>query len=140
MANRTIRTPQKRAKFLEVLAEGWSVQKAAAAAGMGRSAAFAWKREDHEFAAAWEAAYEDGTDHLEDVAQSRAEGASDTLLIFLLKGRRPNKYRERIEHTGKDGGPIETKSEIELGRRVAFVLTKAMRERLAAEPESDNGS
>ena len=45
-----------------------------------------------------------------------------------------------IEHTGKDGGPIETKSEIELGRRVAFVLTKAMRDRLAAEPESDNGS
>ena len=33
---------------------------------------------------------------------------SDTLLIFLLKGMRPSKFREnhKIEHTGKDGGPI----------------------------------
>ena len=28
---------------------------------------------------------------------------SDTLLIFLLKGRLPEKYRERYEHTGKNG-------------------------------------
>lgn len=31
---------------------------------------------------------------------------SDTLLIFLLKGRKPEMYRERFEHTGKNGGPI----------------------------------
>ena len=31
---------------------------------------------------------------------------SDTLLIFLLKGLRPQKYRERYEHTGANGGPI----------------------------------
>lgn len=33
---------------------------------------------------------------------------SDTLLIFLLKGAKPLKYRERlnIEHTGKDGKPL----------------------------------
>jgi AcrR family transcriptional regulator len=33
---------------------------------------------------------------------------SDTLAIFLLKGRRPQKFRERFELTGKDGGPIKT--------------------------------
>jgi hypothetical protein len=35
---------------------------------------------------------------------------SDTLLIFLMKGARPEKYRDnaRVEHTGKDGGPIQT--------------------------------
>jgi hypothetical protein len=32
---------------------------------------------------------------------------SDTLLIFLLKGIRPEKYRERFEHSGPEGGPIE---------------------------------
>ena len=32
---------------------------------------------------------------------------SDTLLIFLLKGARPETYRERHEHTGKHGGPIQ---------------------------------
>jgi len=26
---------------------------------------------------------------------------SDTLLIFLLKGRKPQRYRERVEHSGK---------------------------------------
>ncbi len=31
---------------------------------------------------------------------------SDTLLIFLLKALRPKVYREKVEHTGPDGGPI----------------------------------
>lgn len=31
---------------------------------------------------------------------------SDTLMIFLLKGIRPEKYRERQEITGKDGAPL----------------------------------
>lgn len=33
---------------------------------------------------------------------------SDTLMIFLLKARRPEKYRERsnVELTGKDGAPL----------------------------------
>jgi hypothetical protein len=35
---------------------------------------------------------------------------SDTLLIFMLKSRRPNTYRERgsIEHTGAGGKPLPT--------------------------------
>jgi hypothetical protein len=32
---------------------------------------------------------------------------SDTLLIFLLKGAMPEKYRERYEHTGAKGGPVQ---------------------------------
>lgn len=32
---------------------------------------------------------------------------SDTLMMFLLKGHRPEKYRERFEHTGANGGPIQ---------------------------------
>jgi hypothetical protein len=34
---------------------------------------------------------------------------SDTLLIFLMKGAMPAKYRERIEHTGDHGGPLTLK-------------------------------
>lgn len=39
---------------------------------------------------------------------------SDTLLQFLLKGFRSEKYRDRgaVELTGKDGGAIETKLEV----------------------------
>ncbi|WP_159585929.1 DNA-packaging protein [Chelativorans xinjiangense] len=37
---------------------------------------------------------------------------------------------EKQEHTGKDGGPIETKdtSDLEVARRVAFLLNKATRQ------------
>lgn len=31
---------------------------------------------------------------------------SDTLLIFLLNGARPEKYRKRLEHTGAEGAPL----------------------------------
>lgn len=37
---------------------------------------------------------------------------SDVLMIFLLKGALPDKYKERNEHTGPGGGPITTKLEI----------------------------
>ena len=33
---------------------------------------------------------------------------SDLAAIFLLKGQRPEKYREKFEHVGRGGGPIET--------------------------------
>ncbi len=37
---------------------------------------------------------------------------SDVLAIFALKGAMPEKYRERYEHTGKDGGPIEVTTNV----------------------------
>ncbi len=43
---------------------------------------------------------------LEDEAVRRAIDHIYTLLIFLLKGRRKERYAERQEHTGKDGAPI----------------------------------
>jgi hypothetical protein len=45
-------------------------------------------------------------DCLEGEAVRGAKDHSNTLLIFLLKARRKEKYAERQEHTGKDGGPI----------------------------------
>jgi Bacteriophage Sf6, terminase small subunit-like len=82
---RTIRTPQKRTAFLAELAAGGSVQRACLAARIGRSAAYAWRENDEDFAAAWEDAYEAGTDRLEDELTRRALDGSDTCLIFALK-------------------------------------------------------
>ncbi len=47
-----------------------------------------------------------------------------------LLGRNLALWKDRVEHTGKDGGPIQTEdvSESERARRVAFLLTKATRE------------
>jgi len=60
------------------------------------------------FAAEVAAAKEAGTEFLEDVARKRAVESSDTLLIFLLKARKPEMYRDtqRLEHTGIDGTPL----------------------------------
>jgi hypothetical protein len=70
--------------------------------------AYDWRNRDTEFAAAWDAAIESGTDKLEDVARKRAVNQSDTLMIFLLKGRRPAKYRERHEFEHKGNVTIQT--------------------------------
>ncbi len=90
-------------------------------ARLPRRSAYDWREDDPEFAADWVKSLDLGIDALEDEANRRArEGTlepvyyqgkevgqirkySDILLIFLLKGRRPEVFRERIEHTGKGG-------------------------------------
>src|SRR4051794_16810457 len=107
MANQTTRTPEKTERFLEALRAGRSVAAACRAATYTRSVAYVWRRDDPDFKAAWDEAVEEGTDALEDIAFDRAAtGQSDTLTIFLLKARRPEKYRETVrqEHSGPDGG------------------------------------
>jgi hypothetical protein len=102
MANRTKRTPKKRELFLSALAEGCSITAACERAVIVRSTAYDWRKTDAAFAAAWDDALEAGTDTLEDEAVTRAKDGSDTLLIFLLKARRPDKYKDRVstEHAG----------------------------------------
>ena len=95
MTNRTKRIDEKRVKFLASLAEGNSVARAAGDAGVGRSTAYEWREAEPEFASAWDDAVETGTDALEDEAVKRAKNGSDTLLIFMLKARRREKFAER---------------------------------------------
>lgn len=97
MANRTIRTPKKRAAFLAVLREGYSIHRACKAASIGRQSAYDWRDADEVFAKDWDAAVEAGTDELEDALHERAANTDTTAAIFLLKGRRPEKYRERTD-------------------------------------------
>jgi hypothetical protein len=124
MANGTTRTPEKDAKFLERLSRGASVSAAAKGAGYARRSLYRWRAADAELAAAWDDALEVDTDLLEDEALRRAlhgaaaprfhEGVcgtvqkySDTLLIFLLKARRPEKY------SGKAGQHLSGHLEVE---------------------------
>jgi len=71
-----------------------SVTEAAQAAHMGRSLVYQHRRNDPLFAAAWDEAIEKACDLLEDEARRRAFNGSDVLLMFLLKGRRPQVWRE----------------------------------------------
>lgn len=129
--------------FLDGLRGAWSVTKSAWSAGLDTSTVYEWrtasmnsKREDGTFAddfyPRWLRADQDGVDRLEDEATRRSvEGVekpvyqtgvmvgtvteySDTLLMLKMRGKRPETYNtERHELTGKDGGPIATKMEIE---------------------------
>lgn len=126
MSARTNRTSKKAQTFLDELSKCGNVKDACAAAGVGRRTAYDWRAKDPEFAQAWDSALDEAADTMEREAFRRAvegiekpvfgslgrgEGTgevgrvreySDTLLIFLLKAARPEKYRERTEtrHTG----------------------------------------
>ena len=113
--------------FIENLRKCANVSKAAKDAGVNRRTAQRERQNSEAFREAWEDALEEGLDYLEEEARRRAyEGTdepvyykgedvgtvrkySDTLMIFLLKGGRPEKYAERSkhEHSGPGGRPIE---------------------------------
>lgn len=136
-------TERKRRTFLECLETTGNVSRAAEAAALPRQSFYKRRRSDPQFAAQWDEAVEIGVASLEDEARRRAQegvlkpvfyqgaecGAvrefSDTLLIFLLKAHRPEKYRERREITGADGAPLipDEMSLTEQARRVAYLLT-----------------
>jgi len=122
MEGRTVRTAKKRDRFLaELRHTGGNVSKACAAVNLSRSAAYEWKREDLEFAALWDAAIEETTDALEQEIYRRAHNGtdkpvfyqgeqcgavreySDVLAMFILKARKPDKYRDRHEISNPDG-------------------------------------
>lgn len=123
--------------FLAALAERGNVSDAAKAAKINRDTANEHRKRDQAFAAQWVEALEAAADVLEKEAWRRAHDGvlepvfgrdagpnagtvevgqvrkySDTLLIFLLKGARPDKYREKHEIVGKGGGPIKTAREL----------------------------
>lgn len=126
-----ILNPKKRA-FLLALCMTPNVSVACRVAGISRPTPYNWEKErnadyDEAYAAAqslgikaaeaeaWKRAT-DGT--IEDVygALGNNQGSgvvgqrrvkSDTMLIFMLKGALPQKYRDNVSHTGANGGPIE---------------------------------
>jgi hypothetical protein len=125
MANRTKRTPEKRAKFLRTLAETGSITKAHEAACIGRSLVYEWRDQDETFAIDMAAALEVYKEALEAEADRRAVNGidrpvfyqgvqvatvrdySDTLLMFRLKKLDPN-YRDRVsaELSAPGGAPL----------------------------------
>lgn len=135
MANTTKATPEKLAQFLQVLADTANVSAAAKKIRIDRSHMYRLRGEDEEFAAAWDEAVKLGTAALEDEAVRRAKDGtlkpvfyqgvkvgtireySDTLLIFLLKARDPDKYADRVkkELSGPGGGPVGHSIEVIFG-------------------------
>ena len=87
----------KQRALLAAVAHCLSVTKACAQVGLSRQTHYEWLHEDPTYAAAFARAKQLGADWLEDMAIKRAtegERPSDVLLIFLLKGAMPDKYRD----------------------------------------------
>lgn len=109
---RRVITTQDEDRFLEGLSKGLSVLDASKASKASRDWLYNKRKTNEEFARRWDEAWDQGTDKLEAEAQRRAvEGVlkpvfqggeevglireySDSLLVFLLKSRRPQRYRE----------------------------------------------
>jgi hypothetical protein len=93
-------TPKKgadwRPVFLSIFRQTGIVALGCRAAGISRTQAYRERQQNPRFAGDWADAEEDATEVLEAEARRRAMSTSDTLLIFLLKARRPSVYRETI--------------------------------------------
>lgn len=134
---RTNRTPKKagakpkqrrnwKPLWLKAFAQSGMVVEACKAAKVARSTVYDARQTDEAFATAWDDIEAATTDAMEREAFRRGvEGVeepvfhkgeevaavrrySDTLLIFMLKARKPEKYRETTRHelTGKNGAPL----------------------------------
>lgn len=114
---------KKQERFLQHLAKTGKVLESAKAAGyVNTSMLHRLRKEDGEFARRWEEALEAAADALEDEAIRRAvDGVeepvfyqgevvghvtkySDALLMFYLRGIRPNKFRDNVKVEGNMSG------------------------------------
>jgi hypothetical protein len=142
------RLKAKQRAFLAVYSEAGNISQAAELANVNRCMHYTWMGKSEKYREAFQGAMEMAADRLEQEARRRAVNGvsepvfykgeqcgtiqrySDTLLIFLLKGIRPEKYRERFGHeiTGKDGGPIEVRK---YGKLSNEELDRILAERIA---------
>jgi len=52
----------------------------------------------------------------------------DKMRALDMAGRYHGLFKDRLEHTGKDGGPVRVVSDLEIARWAAFLLAKGERE------------
>jgi hypothetical protein len=125
-------TDARKRKFVRVLRQTASITKSCEATFVTRNTAYDHKEKDTAFSDAWDGSYEAAVDDLESEARRRGlEGYSepvfgnlgpglgsgkigvikrysDGLLMFLLKGARPEKFRENSGVSlGISGGVVE---------------------------------
>lgn len=157
----TRQTRRLKSAFLEQFRRCGNISQSCRTIGLtNRTEVYRWQERDDQFAAAFREAEIEATELLEAEARRRAvDGVvketpifhngvpvatitetrySDTLLIFLLKGLKPDKYRERYqhEHSGPGGGPVEiADARDDLARRLAGLAARTGAAGVAGEPQ-----
>lgn len=120
VSQRAMAQKRRQKAFLEAYAQCATITHAALAAKIGRQTHYNWIKKDSEYRKAFAEAQHEASDALISEARRRAiDGTekpvyykgevcgtireySDSLLMFLIKGDQPEKYRERYEFSGGD--------------------------------------
>lgn len=116
-ARRTLKVKATRRDFIRALGEQCGVVKwACEAINVKPDSAYYYRTQFPDFAEAWDETVRNSLAALEAEAQRRALDGSDSLLMFLLKSRAPEIYRERydIKHSGSIGTGVDEKTDEEL--------------------------
>ena len=115
--------------WLKAYAETGNVGRACSYVKVNRDTAYNHRKLFPEFARQWDELRELHTDEIEQVAVERAlSSKSDTMLIFLLKSRRPEIYRETVNQN------------IRFGNMTDVELTKFIQSRTRGISGGDSGS
>lgn len=114
-----------RAHWLRIYEEKGTVTAACKSVGISRQTAYTERKDNPEFAAAWDRAEAAVTDVLEKTAVERALEGSDRLMEFMLKARRPGTYRETV--SVKHGGKINIEVEEGVDEAVNDALSEVDR-------------
>ena len=119
---KAMRMERRKAAFLKAFPEIGTLTGTAKAVGFAMRSHYKWMESDPDYAEAFQEAKIAAAERLELEATRRAvDGVdepvwykgenvghqkkySDTLLIFLLKGAMPEKYKERFEHSTTEDG------------------------------------
>ena len=130
--SRTHKENWSRSAFLEAFEQTGMISRACEEIGISRQTAYAERQRNEDFAVEWHEVEERVTETMEREAYRRAvEGVtepvvsagkhvtdvqsySDRLLEFMLKARRPEKYRDRVDvnHSGK----VERRVKVDLAK------------------------
>lgn len=152
----TPKTDEDRQAYLDALCETGVQTYALRKAGQSYSSLQKW-RQDPQFLEAEQLAKDEAADLLEAEAFRRAhqgvtrtkfngtgkdaveyeeQAYSDTLMIFLLKGARPDKFKERTstELSGAGGKPIEM-NDTTAAARLAAILDSAKQRAASADDD-----
>lgn len=150
----------KSSAFLAAYAKVGNISQASKIAGVERKYHYVWMK-DPAYREQFDAAHTEACEHLEAEARRRAvEGYkrpvfhqgqvcgtvqeySDVLLIFLMKGAMPEKYREKFSYDSRSSVRIEADVQVVNELRVAMLADKDfhefIRQRAIAEYEHASG-
>lgn len=104
-------TPEKRSQFLEHYQTGLTVLQAAKKVGTTAVTVFNYVRKDDAFAKQYRRAMEANTDVLEDGLHHLARNGNIAAIFGTLKARRPERWRDRVDISNKDGSLLRPLAE-----------------------------